>query len=222
MKYYTTYRENGNIIETFDSIEDAVNAIHEYEIEDNENGDLTPDFYDIVDENNISYGYTPKAILCRAQNFITDRKCLLLLYLIRMSSYIDSINQDKDAQKNRLELIVLSENFKKKLEDTDELLNRSLLMAENWKQECSSDDLEKAEYYIDEFKKSKEDLISYNQEFNNKLTQAEIKGIVTSQNFTNPSSPHPKNKVLRYGLEKIRNLAKSFCPIKIKITKNNV
>ncbi len=54
MKFFTADREAGNIIERFETIEDAMNAIKTYEEEDQKNGVYSPDFYDVVDENNCS------------------------------------------------------------------------------------------------------------------------------------------------------------------------
>lgn len=47
--YYTADREAGNIIEWFDTLEEAREAIKEYEKQDQEEGSYTKDFYSILD-----------------------------------------------------------------------------------------------------------------------------------------------------------------------------
>ncbi len=51
--FYTADRETGSFIDSFETYEDALKAIEGYEAEDKENGDYTPDFYDIVDEEHM-------------------------------------------------------------------------------------------------------------------------------------------------------------------------
>lgn len=50
-KYFTADREAGNIIDEFNSIEEAKKAILAYEEEDREDGTYSEDFYDVVDED---------------------------------------------------------------------------------------------------------------------------------------------------------------------------
>lgn len=51
MKYYTSDRETGTIIEEFNSYEEALDAISDYEQEDKNNGDYEENFYSVVDES---------------------------------------------------------------------------------------------------------------------------------------------------------------------------
>ena len=51
MKIYTADREAGNKIEVFSTIEEAIQAIAEYEEADKKDGTYTPDFYDIINED---------------------------------------------------------------------------------------------------------------------------------------------------------------------------
>ena len=48
-KYFMADREAGNIIDEFDSIEEAKKAILAYEEEDRKDGTYSEDFYDVVD-----------------------------------------------------------------------------------------------------------------------------------------------------------------------------
>lgn len=48
--YWVACRETGEKIECFKTIEEAKNRITQFENEDKENGDFTPDFYDVVDD----------------------------------------------------------------------------------------------------------------------------------------------------------------------------
>nr|DAF79765.1 MAG TPA: YaiA protein [Caudoviricetes sp.] len=51
MKYYTADRETGTFIEEFNSYEEALDAISNYEQEDKNNGDYEENFYSVVDES---------------------------------------------------------------------------------------------------------------------------------------------------------------------------
>lgn len=51
---YTACRETGDFIDKFDTIEEAKEAIKQYEEQDKEEGTFSDDFYDIVDENHCS------------------------------------------------------------------------------------------------------------------------------------------------------------------------
>lgn len=173
MKYYTTYKENGNIIETFDSIEDAARAINAYESNDLDSGNFIYKSYDIIDENNISHGYSHEVILVRAQEIIEIKKCRLLLTILLISPCKDSINRNVDTITKRFELRRLKKDFKKMSEKFDEYLSVMLLVAEHWKETCSSDDLDKAEHYITEIKESKKALKAYINQFDYIILQAE-------------------------------------------------
>lgn len=48
MKYITRDREAGNKIDTFETREAAERAIAEYEDQDRDNGEYTPDFYEVA------------------------------------------------------------------------------------------------------------------------------------------------------------------------------
>ena len=48
MKYYTTARETGTIIDEFETVEGAMQAIEDYEQEDTSNDCYEEDFYEIV------------------------------------------------------------------------------------------------------------------------------------------------------------------------------
>lgn len=52
--YFTTDREAGNIIEAFDSLDDARAAISDYYAEDKRNGDYIEGFYAITDAERIT------------------------------------------------------------------------------------------------------------------------------------------------------------------------
>lgn len=47
---YTADRETGTFIDSFDNLDDALNAIADYEDEDEEAGTYTENFYDVVDQ----------------------------------------------------------------------------------------------------------------------------------------------------------------------------
>lgn len=53
-KIYTAVRETGSRLCPFDSIEEAKEAIREYEEEDIKNGDYIENYYDVVDEDYFS------------------------------------------------------------------------------------------------------------------------------------------------------------------------
>ena len=171
MKFYTTYRENGNIIETFNTIEDAARAINVYESNDLVRGSFIYKSYDIVDENNISHGCSHEVILARAQEIISNNKRRMLLTILMMSPCIDSINRNVDTIIKRFELWGHKKDFKELSEGMDKFLSTTLLVAEDWKETCSSDDLEKAENYITEIKKSKKELNAYINQFDYMILQ---------------------------------------------------
>lgn len=52
-KYIIRDREAGNKIATFDSYDEAVRELQNYEAEDKHNEEYTPDFYEIVKEDKI-------------------------------------------------------------------------------------------------------------------------------------------------------------------------
>lgn len=54
MKYYTADRETGTIIDAFDTVEDALSAIEQYESSDKKDGTYEDNFYDIVDGDHCS------------------------------------------------------------------------------------------------------------------------------------------------------------------------
>lgn len=54
MKFYTADRQTWTIIDEFDSIEEAREAILSYEEDDRNNDWYEDDFYDIIDETNRS------------------------------------------------------------------------------------------------------------------------------------------------------------------------
>lgn len=49
-KYVIQDRQAGNVIDEFDSLESAENALKLYEMDDKNNGDYEPDFYEIIQE----------------------------------------------------------------------------------------------------------------------------------------------------------------------------
>jgi hypothetical protein len=49
--YYTRDREAGNIIDKFETEQEALKAIKSYEEEDKRDGSYIPDFYEIFNEN---------------------------------------------------------------------------------------------------------------------------------------------------------------------------
>lgn len=51
MKFYTSDRKTGTKIDAFETIEEAREAIKNYEAEDKSNGCFEPDFYAIEDED---------------------------------------------------------------------------------------------------------------------------------------------------------------------------
>ena len=53
MKYIIRDREAGNEIETFNTKEEAVRRLDEFEADDRDEGTFTPDFYEIVEEGPI-------------------------------------------------------------------------------------------------------------------------------------------------------------------------
>ena len=171
MKFFTTYKKNGNIIETFNTIEDAARAINVYESNDLARGNFIFKSYDIVDENNISHGCSHEVILARAQEIISNNKRRMLLTILMMSPCIDSINRNVDTIIKRFELWGHKKDFKELSERMDKFLSTTLLVAEDWKETCSSDDLEKAENYITEIKKSKKELNAYINQFDYMILQ---------------------------------------------------
>lgn len=54
---YTADRETGTFIDEFETVGDALEAIHQYEEDDKAEGVYVPEFYDVVDENRNSYIY---------------------------------------------------------------------------------------------------------------------------------------------------------------------
>lgn len=52
MKYYVRDREAGNIIEECANLKQAKELVKQYESDDKKDGIFTPDFYEIINENN--------------------------------------------------------------------------------------------------------------------------------------------------------------------------
>jgi len=55
MKYYTCCRETGDVIDVFNTYEEALHAVEEYEIADREEKTYTPDFYEIIEKEGKGY-----------------------------------------------------------------------------------------------------------------------------------------------------------------------
>lgn len=51
MKYIIRDREAGNIIDEFDTMEEAVETLEQYEAEDKKDGTYEEDFYEIVSKS---------------------------------------------------------------------------------------------------------------------------------------------------------------------------
>lgn len=51
MKYYTADKETGTKIDSFDTFDDALDAIYEYEKEDKNEGVFEYDYYSIIDDD---------------------------------------------------------------------------------------------------------------------------------------------------------------------------
>ncbi len=175
MKIFTADREAGNIIEQFETIEDAMKAIKAYEEEDKKNGDYTPEFYDIVDENNCSLENSPETVFFETRENISDIRNKLLSTLMSVFAYTDLVNQDKNSLEKRQNLIKYRREYKELSEHLDVLLSLALTKAEEWKQGCSSYDKIRTQRSITEIKVLKEDLKYFNEKFNEQVSQAEIK-----------------------------------------------
>lgn len=57
MKLYVSDRETGTFIEEVESIDEGLKLIDQYEAIDQEEGNYSPNFYDIVDEEHSSVIY---------------------------------------------------------------------------------------------------------------------------------------------------------------------
>ena len=55
--WYTVNRETGDKIDSFMNLEDAVDAIRMYEIDDRIDGSYTEDFYDVYNDTNGLYAH---------------------------------------------------------------------------------------------------------------------------------------------------------------------
>lgn len=55
MKYYTCDRETWTIIDEFATLEEAMAEVKKYEKTDKEEGTYEQDFYDVIDDNKVSY-----------------------------------------------------------------------------------------------------------------------------------------------------------------------
>lgn len=221
MKIYTADRETGTIIDQFETIENAIKAIFDYAEEDGINGKYEPLLYDVVDENNCSLKDYPEAVFFWADECISYSMSLLILSLMLATNCVTSINEDKELIKNRQELIKHKRRYEKESYKLEQLIALAFTKAEEWKQECNPDDMARIQRSVAEIKEAKEDLESYNKEFNEKIIRAGIKEFDASQNFTNSTTENHINGVFRRGLEKTRNLikiCKDFFPIRIKIT----
>lgn len=53
-KYYTRFANTGDLIEEFNTEEEAKKAIEAYEAEDKKNGEYTEDYYEIFDVEYLS------------------------------------------------------------------------------------------------------------------------------------------------------------------------
>ena len=57
MKLYVSDRETGTFIDEVESVDEGLKLIEEYETTDREDGNYTPDFYDVVNEEHSSVIY---------------------------------------------------------------------------------------------------------------------------------------------------------------------
>ena len=101
MIFFTADREAGNIIECFDTLEDAMKAIKSYEEEDKRNGDYTPDFYVVVDENNCSVNMPEISTIENDLNDIQTRIAKLSKDFTKVDSIFKKIEAADVFAKNR-------------------------------------------------------------------------------------------------------------------------
>lgn len=174
MKIFTADREYGNIIDCFEKIEDAMNAIKAYEEEDRENGDYTPDFYDVIDENNCSLEQSPELELIQNLENINQSKIKLVSILSFIFAFTDLTYPSKISSENRQNLIRYRSEYEELSIHLKKLSKLAYERINNWKQICTSDDLERIQKYSDEISVLNADLKYFDELYNKQISTVKI------------------------------------------------
>lgn len=170
MIVYTAYKSNGDIIECFETLEDALKAIKAYEEEDKEYGDYIPDNYDVLSENYSYYDLSHESIVIQSMENINEYKRRLLSSLMFIFALTDETYPNKDSSKNLQELAeyiesydFLREHLKKRIDETCERIKK-------WKRACDSDELKRLQKYIEEIQVLKADLQYFDKLYKNQTS----------------------------------------------------
>lgn len=170
MKIFTADRECGNIIDRFETIEDAMKAIKSYEEEDKRNGDYTPDFYDVVDENNCSLEQSPEMELIQSLENINQSKIKLVSILLFIFAFTDLTYPSKISSENPQNLIRYRSEYEELSIHLKKLSKLAYERINNWKQICTSDDLKRIQKYTDEIAVLNADLKYFDKLYNEQIS----------------------------------------------------
>ncbi len=162
MKIFTADRECGNIIDRFETIEDAMNAIKSYEEEDKKNGDYTPDFYDIVDENIRSLYDSDEMKLINYVKTLHNYIIQLTTDMVTAVCHKDTFQAEADLdEKKKKHIVFESSKLKadKSLENVKAVLSWANQYEKNCLENCNSENFNRINEYVDKidsFKKQYE------------------------------------------------------------------
>lgn len=170
MKVYTALSKTDEVIDWFDTIEDAIKAIKAYEEEDKKDGDYTPNRYEVLAENFGVYDLTHEAIVIQSLENIYEYRTILLSDLMFVFALTDETYPNKDSSKNLQELAeyiesydFLREHLKKRIDETCERIKK-------WKRACDSDELKRLQKYIEEIQVLKADLQYFDKLYKNQTS----------------------------------------------------
>ena len=170
MKIYTALSETDEVIDWFDTIEDAIKAIEAYEKEDKKYGDYTPDRYEVMNEDYCVYDISHETIVIQSLENINRYERYLLSSLMFIFALTDETYPNKDSSKNLQELAeyiesydFLREHLKMRIDETCERIKK-------WKQACDSDELKRLQKYIEEIQVLKADLQYFDKLYKNQTS----------------------------------------------------
>lgn len=178
MKIFTADRKAANIIERFETIEDAMKAIREYEEEDKKNGDYTPDFYDIVNEDRFSLIDCPEMYLVKYIERLREKKHQLEMDLRVVFLSMEDLKSETNPNKIKKKALCF-ENAKHKFTETLSIVGILLSWANEYANKCMetytiSENKKRIKKYIEEINSYEEKLKYLNNLYHEQVLQTEI------------------------------------------------
>ena len=177
MKIFTADRETGTIIDQFETIENAMKAINDYEEIDMKNGDYTPDFYDIVNEDNISLIDSPEVNLVEQMYRLRKRSDQLAMDLRVVFMFMEDLKEERNPNKIKKKTRYfegVQNKFKENFSFVMFILNRANEYANECMETYTTNDQKRISKYLDEINSHKKKFDYLNNLYHERVLQVEI------------------------------------------------